>query len=146
MPDAFREAMHTARRIGVTVRIEGAVPAASPGRDILAYAIEQCAANAVRHARGNELTVRIEPLSEYPADGAASSGLLSTADPLPSAGLLISIINNGQPPAGPIQEGGGLSALRRTAEGAGGTMTIQSEPFFRLTLQLPDTSYKKGSL
>lgn len=146
MPDAFREAMHTARRIGVTVRIEGAVLAASPGRDILAYAIEQCAANAVRHARGNELTVRIEPLSEYPADGAASSGLLSTADPLPSAGLLISITNNGQPPAGPIQEGGGLSALRRTIEDAGGTMTIKSEPFFRLTLQLPDTSYKKGSL
>jgi len=34
-------------------------------------------------------------------------------------------------------EGGGLSTLRRRVERAGGTMTVQSFPQFKLTVTIP---------
>jgi signal transduction histidine kinase len=48
----------------------------------------------------------------------------------------IVITNNGKPPKGEIAESGGLLSLRRSAEEAGGTMTVQSQPEFKLTIQL----------
>ena len=39
-------------------------------------------------------------------------------------------------PDGPVREGGGLSALRRQVEAAGGGMRIESAPRFSLILEL----------
>ena len=40
-------------------------------------------------------------------------------------------------PDAEITEGGGLSALRRKIEGAGGIMGVDTEPVFKLWLTLP---------
>ena len=50
--------------------------------------------------------------------------------------------NNGKQPKQEIIEGGGLASLRERIERAGGIMTVQSLPFYSLTLTLPE--YTKG--
>ena len=49
----------------------------------------------------------------------------------------VTITNNGRTPDGEIEEGGGLSTLRRRIERAGGTMTVRSRPGFQLSVTLP---------
>ena len=100
-----------ARSIGVTVDINGDLPEQASARTILAHAIQECAANTVKHAGGDRLNVT---LSENE----------------------IVITNNGKPPKGEIAESGGLLSLRRSVEEAGGTMTVQSQPEFILSIQL----------
>ena len=114
--DPLEEAMRTARRIGVSVAITGDIPEAEPARVLIAQAVEQCAANTVRHAGGDRLTV-----------------VLTGSDAEVSAVFT----NNGTPPKGPIVETGGLAVLRRTVEGAGGAMTVKSDPAFRLSITIP---------
>ncbi|MBR3430449.1 MAG: hypothetical protein IKG87_10155 [Clostridia bacterium] len=114
--DPVEEAVRAARRIGVAVEIRGAVPAAEPARGLIAQAIVQCASNAVRHAGGDRLDTVITE-SEAAVTAAFS--------------------NNGTPPKGPVTETGGLAVLRKAVEEAGGSMAIQSEPAFCLTLFLP---------
>ena len=114
--DALQDVLRMAQRISVTVVFEGTVPAQEPAREIMAQAIEQCAANTVRHAGGDRLTVTI-----------TETGLLYTAE----------FRNNGTPPDQPVRETGGLSYLRKAAEAVGGTVTTQSEPVFVLTVSVP---------
>lgn len=114
--DALQDVLRMAQRIGVTVVFEGTVPAQNPARDVFVQAIEQCAANTVRHAGGDRLTVTVtETESQYTAE----------------------FRNNGTPPDQPVRETGGLSYLRKAAEAAGGTLTVQSEPVFVLTVSVP---------
>ena len=115
MPDAFHEAVSVARRIGVTVQVEGTLPGKGIVRDLTAQAAEQCVTNTARHAEGDLLTVSVS------TEGTR---------------YRISFTNNGKAPEGPIRETGGLASLRRTVEAAGGTMTVQSVPAFRLELEL----------
>lgn len=117
-PDAVSEAMQTAGRIGVTVRTEGTIPEHTGFRKILAKAIEQCAANTVRHAGGDCVTVRITEAESQ---------------------ITAILTNNGRPPASPVKATGGLAMLRTHAEQAGGDMAIESEPVFRLTVTIPKT-------
>lgn len=114
--DLIHEAVELSRRTGITVAISGEVPRESACRALLAQTIEQCAANAVRHAGADRLTVQ-----------------LSARD----ARLYAVFRNNGDAPEKPIRETGGLAALRQSVEAAGGSMTVQSEPDFSLTLCLP---------
>jgi signal transduction histidine kinase len=69
--------------------------------------------NAVRYAEATELYV---VFSETEAEAS------------------VTISNNGKIPEGEIVEGGGLSTLRRRVERAGGAMTVQSLPNFKLTV------------
>ncbi len=46
--------------------------------------------------------------------------------------------NNGRAPAQPIRESGGLLSLRALTESKGGSMAVESDPAFRLTIVLPD--------
>ena len=114
--NAVYEAMHFAKRIGVDVQLTGAVPEQLRFRNLLAQAIEQCAANTVRHADGDTLSVTLTETSAH---------------------CTAAFRNNGNPPAHPVAETGGLLYLRRAAEEAGGTMTVRSEPVFLLTISLP---------
>ena len=115
--DPLQEAIHAAGRIGVRVELQGAVPEMEVFRRVIARAVEQCAANAVRHAGGDLLQVVISERAD---------------------GMTVMFSNNGRPPAGPITETGGLADLRKTVEEAGGGMTIQSEPAFLLTILIPN--------
>ena len=114
--DELREAIRMAKSIGVTVHLNGEAPKDSQHREILAQAIAECAANTVKHAEGDSLTTELSD----------------------RAGSFIAVItNSGKPPKRPVAESGGLLSLRRKAEAAGGTMNIESDPAFVLTLQIP---------
>lgn len=102
--------------IGVALHIKGEFPQKSSTAQLLVAAIRECAVNTVNHAKGSEMTVE-----------------LTRTD----AGLSAAITNNGNMPEGEITEGGGLSALRRKTESAGGIMRVQSVPAFKLELILP---------
>ena len=113
--DELRHAIHMAGSIGVSVDWKGAPPEGGKQRTLLAAAIRECAANAVKHAEGDALRVEIRENGE---------------------GISMTITNNGKPPKAPVTESGGLLSLRRTVEAAGGEMTVQSLPAFSLTLIL----------
>lgn len=115
--DELSEAIRMARSIGVTVHLNGEAPKDSQHREILAQAIAECAANTVKHAEGDSLTAE---LSER------------------ESGFLAVITNSGKPPKVAVAESGGLLSLRRKIEAAGGTMRVESDPAFVLTLQIPE--------
>ena len=107
-----------ARSVGVTVELRGPVPAKEPQRSLLAQAVDQCAANTLRHAGGDRLKVELERGEGF---------------------LLVRLTNNGAPPGGPVVETGGLATLRRAVEEAGGGMELSWHPVFELRLRLPET-------
>ena len=83
---------------------------------MLACAVRECVTNAVRYAEATELHAAF---SETEAEAT------------------VTVTNNGKVPDRQIVEGGGLSTLRRRVERAGGTMTVQSFPEFKLTVTVP---------
>ena len=114
--DLLQQALVLAGSIGVRMDILGQFPKDSARRILLARAIQECAANAVKHAEGDRLDIRLEETEES---------------------LLVRIGNNGKPPRGPVTESGGLLSLRRSVEEAKGSMTVESTPSFALILHLP---------
>ena len=114
--DPMQEAILTAKRIGVAVEIFGELPKGETAKRILAQAVDQCAANTARHAGGDLLSVAITESGEQ---------------------ITASFANNGRAPEGPITETGGLAVLRKTVEAADGSMTVQNEPVFLLTITIP---------
>ena len=116
--DRLQQAILLAKSIGVRTEIHGDEPKDPARRALLAQVIQECAANTVKHAEGD----RIDLFPEE-KDGSWS----------------VRITNNGRPPKGPVAESGGLLALRRHVEEAGGTMSVESTPAFTLTLTIPGT-------
>lgn len=114
--DLLRQTAAMAKSIGVTVELSGTIPESESVRIILAHAVQECAANTVKHASGDCLTVEV-------ADDDDSTSFV--------------IANNGEPPKAVIVESGGLLSLRRSIEAAGGTMTVLSEPDFLLSVKMP---------
>ena len=114
--DEYALMLETARTLGVTVHVEGAMPEREPARHILTVAIHECFTNTLRHAHGSALFVRIREAEDR------VTAVLS---------------NDGEQPKGPIRERGGLSSLRELAERAGGRMHVQTAPDFSITLELP---------
>lgn len=102
--------------IGVALHVRGEFPQKSGAAYLLTAAVRECAINTVRHAKGSEMTVE---LTKTPHS------------------LIAAITNDGLAPAGEVVEGGGLGALRRRIEGAGGTMQVESTLRFRLVITLP---------
>ena len=115
--DRLQQALALAKSIGVQTEILGSLPENPAYRALLAQAVQECAANAVKHAEGDRLVLRTEKNEK---------------------GWMIRITNNGRPPKGEIRESGGLLSLRRHTENAGGTMTAESSPAFALVLRLPE--------
>lgn len=108
--------VEAARAVGVTVTAEGPQPAAdSHAAALLLHAAHECLTNTVRHAGGTALHISL----------AREGGCLRAV-----------LTNDGRAPDGPIREGGGLSALRRQVEAAGGRMRIESAPRFALILEM----------
>ena len=97
--------------------MRGELPQSGNLAYLLTVAIRECATNTVRHAEGSEMTVDISDADGY---------------------VCASITNNGKQPEQEVTEGGGLGALRRRIESAGGTMAVESAPVFRLNITLPE--------
>ena len=108
--------MDTARRLGVGMEIEGDIPREPVLLHVITTGLHECLTNLLRHAHGDRLKLQLS--REEGTIRAAFSG-------------------NGDPPAGEVRETGGLRILRSTAEQAGGTMTVVTEPDFRVILVLP---------
>lgn len=96
--------------------MEGSAPKDAEMRHIFALAMRECTSNCIRHAGGKRIFARFAPYR---------------------GGWAIHITNDGKVPDDEITEGGGLSALRRRIENAGGIMRIKSIPNFALSALLP---------
>ena len=94
----------------------GALPRQESVAYLLTCAVRECVTNAVRYAEATELYA---VFSETETAGT------------------VTVTNNGKIPEREIVEGGGLSTLRRRVERAGGRMTVQSLPYFKLTVTIP---------
>ena len=116
--DPLTDAMETAETIGVDVLISGPVPADEPYRSLLASAIDECASNAVKHADGDQLTVKIQNTE---------------------AEITFVLHSNGKVLEEPIRESGGLLSLRMLVEKESGSMRTEALPSFTLTIRLPKT-------
>lgn len=114
--DEYALMIDTAKRLGLTVAITGALPETEPHKHILATAIHECGTNTLRHAHGDRLTVKVTEEEHH---------------------ILAEFTNNGVQPAGEITERGGLLSLRELTEQAGGEMTLTVRPAFALRLKLP---------
>jgi len=115
--DPLTDAVEKAEAIGVDVVISGPIPAEAPYRPLLAAAINECASNAVKHANGNRLTVRIRKSGKE---------------------VVYLLQSNGDLPGEAIRESGGLLYLRSLVEKEGGTMLTERLPEFTLTIRLDD--------
>lgn len=119
MPDNYDDieyAKERAAALGVQVFENGKPPESTALRRLFALAIRESVTNCVRHAGGTKLYVTFKK----------GSGLFTAK-----------ITNNGKAPQEEIVEGGGLSALRKRIEKAGGKMIVQSFPVFELSVFLP---------
>lgn len=122
--DGFIEANKTAESVGVKIIYNGKHPQKdSQAEKIFADAIFECVTNTVRHADGTELYVTMmESETDYS----------------------IMISNNGKQPEQNIQEGGGISNLRKMVENSGGRLVVTSIPKFILTISIPKEIMKNG--
>ena len=107
-----------AKAIGVQVRLTGdALPEDAACMTLIGAAAHECLTNTVRHAGGAELCIRVSRQDGW---------------------ICAVFTNDGRPPRGEIWEGGGLTALRRLVEDAGGRMLVKSAPVFALRLEIPE--------
>ena len=105
-----------ARSAGVEVDMTGNFPQAGLTAELITSAGAEALTNAVRHAGAKTLRIT-----------ASETKLV----------YRVSFTNDGRVPEGPLQEGGGLSGLRRRIEDAGGTMSVSIEPEFMLMITIP---------
>ena len=101
--------------------IHGTMPEDTHTAYLLTVALRECVTNALNHAGADLLNLTITN----------SNGQISAV-----------YTNNGAQPEQEIIEGGGLTSLRERIERSGGIMTIQSLPFYSLTLTLSE--YTRG--
>lgn len=114
--DLLKTLQDAARAAGLKLEIRGSLPKEEPAKTLLAEAATEALTNAVRHAQASILYFEI---FETPDMAVAR------------------FANDGKIPQLPVVEGGGLGALRRKTELAGGTMTIETTPSFVLVLEIP---------
>jgi len=112
---SFEMLMRVAGASGITIEIEGQVPEQKTLKKLFCMAAIEAMTNAVRHADAKTLWITTEE---------------------EEAGLHITFTNDGAVPEQEITEGGGLCSLRRKIESAGGLMTVEWEPEYRLIIEL----------
>ena len=114
--DPLTEAVRVAQAIGVKVELTGIPPAEEQPRAILAAAIRECATNAVKHAEGDRLAADVQHRGQD---------------------FVFTLHSNGQPPATPIRETGGLLSLRTLVEREGGSLRIKCSDAVCVTITFP---------
>lgn len=109
----FDTLYEVATQMGMSIELDGNELLSDDERTLLSYAVRECLTNAIRHANGDKVFVKIT----------SERGRTVTR-----------ITNNGNPPTEPIAEGGGLSSLREKLQGELAQMTIKSLPEFEMTI------------
>ena len=113
--DELAVILDTAQKLDIKMNILGKMTDLEPQRHIIVTGMHECLTNTIRHARGDELTIRLEETDDE---------------------IMAEFTNNGNAPDKEINERGGLALLRSLTEKNGGTMRIDSAPRFVLTLRL----------
>ncbi len=108
--DVFADLESAAEQLGARIEVKGVLPRTAPLLKLGALAVEVGLSNMLRHADGTVLTVDCT-----------------------TPGVMV-LTNDGRPPEGEIQEGGGLGNLRRRVEEEGCRLEIRSAPVFSLTV------------
>ena len=106
-----------AASLGLELSFEGDFPADNGNGTLIMLATQECMTNCVRHAQATKLMITIKEAEDA---------------------RWVIFTNNGNPPAGRIMEGGGLSGLRQQVENRGGYMEVCSYPKFSLTIAIPE--------
>lgn len=114
--DMLSQIRQTCDSIGLMLVQSGALPSDEATAYLLTCAVRECVTNAVRHAGADKLYVSFSETQAF---------------------ATVNVTNNGVRPDREIVEGGGLSTLRRRIERIGGTMNVQSNPMFKLTVTVP---------
>jgi signal transduction histidine kinase len=102
--------------MGIKLNVNGNIPNDNRLLRFIMSGARESLTNAVHHAKAAELTVSL--YYEY-------------------SFFVIEYTNDGEKPANPISEGGGLSSLRQSVEGEGGIMETEISPQFILRLKIP---------
>ena len=113
--DISGQLKETSSVLGIEINVEGDIPDPFYYK-IFITAVRECATNAVRHAGATKLNVKC-----------SKSG----------GRQWIALSNDGKAPDCIVCEGGGLSSLHDRVEKSGGTMSINSYPFFELVISFP---------
>lgn len=114
--DMLLQIRQTCEAVNLAFLQTGNLPRGQQEAYLLTCAIRECVTNAIRYADATQLYARFSETDTQ---------------------ATVEVANNGRPPEKEIQEGGGLSTLRRRVERAGGTMTVESLPTFLLTVSVP---------
>ena len=116
MEGTFEDAQRKAAEINVELILDGYIPQNVVLEKLIVSAAGECVTNCVHHAHGNRVTVKVIGQNSF---------------------YKIVITNNGKAPEKQITEGGGLTALRKRVEAAGGEMYTSHSSEFALILNLP---------
>lgn len=112
----FEDVQKKAAEIKVELSLDGYIPQNDVLEKLIVSAAGECVTNCVHHAHGSQVNVKITEQNNL---------------------YKVVITNNGTVPKEKIVEGGGLSALRKSVESAGGEMYVSHSPAFALILNLP---------
>lgn len=108
---------NAAKLVGITLEICGSLPTDNKAvARVLTFAAMQSLNNAARHAKADKMI--LESLDD-------------------SENYILKFKNNGRKPPRKINEGGGLSSVRKKAEQMGGSMTISTSDGFLLEITIP---------
>lgn len=120
MPEETKGALKyltdAAESAGVRVVVSGTMPERGSAMEFIVASGAEALTNAVRHADAKILKITLQEM------------------PLVYSAVFT---NDGERPKAPLQEGGGLSGLRKRIEAAGGTMSVSVEPEFALKITVP---------
>ena len=112
----YSELYAAAKSVGISLKIMGKKPENKKLKKILVTTSIECITNAVKHAKANQVYVKLFEKNAF---------------------LHIIVTNNGEPPKTKIKEGGGFTSLRQLVEREGGNMIIKSNPNFELEITVP---------
>lgn len=121
--DDVTEFMRDAAVSGMEVKITGKLPEKEELIHLLLPVMREACVNAARHADAATLYIRAEQSGDA---------------------VTLRMTNDGKQPKGEIVPRGGLADLEKMLAEAGGTMQIQSQPVFMLTVTLPVGRQKTG--
>lgn len=108
---------NAAKLVGITLEIVGNLPTDNKAvARVLTFATMQCLNNAARHAKADKMI--LESLDD-------------------GENYIFKFKNNGRKPPEKINEGGGLSSVRKKAEQIGGSMKISTSENFVLEITIP---------
>lgn len=121
--DDVTEFMRDAAVSGMEVKITGKLPEKEELIHLLLPVMREACVNAARHADAATLYIRAEQSGDA---------------------VTLRMTNDGKQPKGEIVPRGGLADLEKMLAEAGGTMQIQSQPVFMLTVTLSVGRQKTG--